>query len=47
VVVRRIGAFSLGKVMGILYALLGLIFGVGSTGERNGLCQCSSRGAVA
>lgn len=27
-VVRRIGIFSLGKVMGALYALLGLIIGV-------------------
>lgn len=27
-VIRRIGVLSLGKVMGLLYALLGLIFGV-------------------
>jgi hypothetical protein len=27
VVVKRVGALSLGKVMGALYALLGLIFG--------------------
>ncbi len=51
-VVRRIGAFSLGKVMGILYALLGLIFGAffalfSLLGAAIGVANSQSSDAVA
>jgi hypothetical protein len=52
VVVRRIGAFSLGKVMSILYALLGLIFGAffalfSLLGAAIGVANSQSSDAVA
>ena len=51
-VVRRIGALSLGKVIGILYALLGLIFGAffalfSLLGAAIGVANSQSSDAVA